>query len=166
MEETFRKARNEPEDKLRKKIEELTRINGKLKLEIAELKQTEKLLRENETRFKRAQQMGMVGSWEWDLIQNKTRWSDELYHIFGVKPEQFNPDAYEAFLNCIHIDDRQFVQQTIAKCLDERTNFDIEYRIVRPDGTLRDIQGIVLIFFELVKYCRLSRISKLSLKFT
>jgi PAS domain S-box-containing protein len=129
------------ENKFQQQIEELTRVNQKLKLEIIDLKETEQVLRERETSFKRAQQMGEVGSWEWDIKQNKTIWSDELYHIFGVKPEQFDPNAYERFLNCIYTEDRQLVQETIEKTIIENNSFSIEYRIVRPDGIVRNIHA-------------------------
>ena len=142
MKETSQKATDILENALQEKNEELERINEKLKQEIAELRQTEKILRENETRFNRAQEMGKVGSWEWDLIQNKTKWSNNLYHIFGVKPEQFDPDAYEAFLNCIFTEDRQFVKESIDKSIADKTGFNIEYRIIRPDGTVRDIHAL------------------------
>ena len=134
-------ARDELENKFQQQIEELTRVNQKLKLEIIDLKETEQVLRERETGFKRAQQMGKVGSWEWDIKQNKTIWSDELYHIFGVKPEQFDPNAYESFLNCIYTEDRQLVQETIEKSVIEKKTFRIEYRIVRPDGIVRNIHA-------------------------
>ena len=132
-------ARDELENKFQQQIEELTRVNQKLKLEIIDLKETEQVLRERETGFKRAQQMGKVGNWEWDITQNKTTWSEELYRIFDVKPEEFDPNAYETFLNCIYPDDRALVEKTIEKAIADKNPFKVEYRIVHQEGKVRDI---------------------------
>lgn len=140
-EESIRKARVELEKKLRKQTEKLSSLKEQLIHEVNERKLIDQSLKKSNSRLKQVERMAHLGSWEWDIIQNKTNWSDELYHIFGVKREQFNPDAYEIFLNCIYTDDRQLVQKTIEKAINEKEPFSIEYRIVKPDETVRDIHA-------------------------
>jgi PAS domain S-box-containing protein len=83
-----------------------------------------------------AQRIARLGNWDWDINNSKLYWSDEIYHIFGLIPEKFEPN-YEAFLNTIHPDDRESVVKAIDKALYEKHPFSIEHRIVLPDGKER-----------------------------
>lgn len=68
----------------------------------------EKALRESETRLNKAQQIAHVGSWELDVLKNHLIWSDEIYRILGLQPQEFGA-TYEEFLDAIHPDDRAAV---------------------------------------------------------
>jgi PAS domain S-box-containing protein len=88
-------------------------------------------LRESEERLKRAQEISHLGSWELDLVNNALTWSDEVYRIFGLKPQEFGA-TYEAFLEAIHPDDRAAVDAAYAGSLREgRDAYEIEHRVVR-----------------------------------
>ena len=63
---------------------------------------TKKALSEPEKMLDEIQRIANIGSWEWNISDNTTVWSSELFRIFGVKPEQFDPADYDAFINCIH----------------------------------------------------------------
>ncbi len=84
-----------------------------------------------------AQQMAHFGYWEWDVASNSTKWSDELYRLFGVKQATFDPDDFEALLHCIHPQDRERVVKVSEELRDGEWPFALEHRIIRQDGEVR-----------------------------
>jgi len=79
----------------------------------------------------RAQEIAHLGSWELDLLNNRLSWSDEVYRIFGLKPQEFGA-TYEAFLEAVHPDDRKAVDAAYSGSLSEgRDSYEIEHRVVR-----------------------------------
>ena len=86
------------------------------------------------------QRIAHVGSWDWELGSNKLTWSDELYRIFGVAPAEFSP-SFEGHLAQVHPDDRSMVREAVQRALHERTPFTVDYRIIRPDGTVRVVDA-------------------------
>jgi diguanylate cyclase (GGDEF)-like protein/PAS domain S-box-containing protein len=87
-----------------------------------------------------AQRIAHLGNWEWDLINNTVSWSDEMYRIFGYAPQQIGA-SYEAFLNLVHPEDRQLVDDAVREALARQHTYSIEHRILQPDGTLRHVHG-------------------------
>ncbi|MFW9956547.1 MAG: PAS domain S-box protein [Candidatus Odinarchaeota archaeon] len=100
------------------------------------LKESEQKLRESEARLAEAQRIAHSGSWVWDIIENKEIWSDEIYRIFGLAPQEFLA-TYEAFLNSIHPDDKELVRKSVDDALNNRATYSIDHRIVRPDNEIR-----------------------------
>lgn len=74
----------ELESRVLMRTKELARANEELKKEIIERKRVEKELRESEAQLTEAQHLSQIGSWEWDLLNDTLKWSDELYRIFGM----------------------------------------------------------------------------------
>jgi PAS domain S-box-containing protein len=104
--------------------------------DITERKLMEEELKRREAQLMEAQSIAHVGSWEWDIEKDKIRWSDELYRIFGLKPQELDL-TFESYLNCIHPDDREMVSSIVRASL--RT-FEFpfhDHRIVRPDSLTR-----------------------------
>jgi len=95
--------------------------------DITRRKQGEQALWENERDLNRAQAVALTGSWRLDVRHNRLLWSDETYRIFGIP--RGTPMTYEAFLACVHPDDRERVNQkwTAALC---GAPYDIEHRII------------------------------------
>lgn len=112
-----------------------------------ERERAERTLRESETRLSEAQRIAHIGSWEWDIIKNKTYHSAEVYRIFGQSPQEFG-DTYEAFLSHVHPDDREFVRKSVDEALYERKPYDIEYRTHFKDKTVRFVQEKAIIMFD------------------
>jgi len=109
--------------------------------DITERKQIETELRESRRRLAEAQQIAQVGSWEWDIDADRIRWSEELYRMFGLKPQQFEA-TFAAFLDSVHPDDRERVKHTIAAAFDSLQPFEFEHRIVRAtDDEVRVMQA-------------------------
>jgi PAS domain S-box-containing protein len=120
-------------------LELLATVGDQLALAI-ERKQAEIELQAREAQLNEAQAISHVGSWEFDIIQNKITWSDELYRIFGVNRENFDV-TFEAYVNCIHPDDRENITKTIEQSLRDKNFYEVEHRIVQPNGTVRVTRG-------------------------
>ena len=101
-----------------------------------ERKLVEDSLQKSEASLTNEQKIAHLGNWEWNIITNELRWSDEIYRIFGLTPQSFSA-TYEAFLNSVHPDDREFVKKSVNDALYERMPYSIDHRIVLPDGSER-----------------------------
>jgi len=104
--------------------------------DITERKRTEEALKRSEASLANAQRIAHLGNWDWDIVGNDLRWSDEIYRIFGLSPHEFGA-TYEAFLESVHPDDREFVKRSVDMALYEGRPYSIDHRIVLPDGTVR-----------------------------
>lgn len=104
--------------------------------DITDRKKIETSLRESEERMKQAQRIAKIGSWDWDITNNRLVWSDEVYRIFGVEPNEFDA-TYDAFINSVLPDDRELVKDAVNKALYNHTFYSIDHRIVLPDKSER-----------------------------
>ena len=99
--------------------------------DISERKKAESLLLQSEARLRRSQQIGHLGGWELDIENNILTWSDEIYRIFGLQPQEFKA-TYEAFVEAVHPDDREQVDHAYNSSLKEgRDVYEIEHRVIR-----------------------------------
>lgn len=99
-------------------------------------KRAEEALRKSQSMLARAQSIGNIGSWEWDIQTDEVIWSEQLYRIFGVEPDRFVA-GYEGFLSLVHPEDRPRVEQAAQQVMVSGQPFRAEYRIVRPDSSTR-----------------------------
>ncbi len=84
-----------------------------------------------------AQKIAHIGNWDWNLITGKIWWSNELYRIFGLNPQEL-PPAYGEFLNYIHPEDRCYVDESVKQALNGKS-YSIDNRIVLDNGENRVI---------------------------
>lgn len=103
--------------------------------DITRRKQNEAALQESEARLAQAQRVAHIGHWDWNIATGVLRWSDEIYRIFGLEPQEFAA-TYTAFLERVHPDDRAAVQAAVDQAL-LGAPYRIEHRIVMPDGEER-----------------------------
>ncbi len=101
----------------------------------------ESKLKENEKNLAKAQQISHIGSWKWDIIENKISWTNELYSIFGLSPQKFDVN-YDAYLKCIHPDDLESFKKLTQKALRTKKSYNAEYRIIRPNKEIRIVNEI------------------------
>jgi PAS domain-containing protein len=145
-------------DAVRKKIDDLNLLNEELhqaknELELSrsslEKKVTERTeeLSSSERRLARAQRIAHLGNWDWDIPLDKLSCSDETFRIFGVHPHQFDR-TYDAFLNLIHPDDRETVQNAVQAALSKHKDYNIDYRIVLPNDAERVVHAEGQVAFD------------------
>ncbi len=104
--------------------------------DITEARQAEEELKQSEQSLKLAQHLAHLGSWELDLTTDELRWSDEVFHIFEIDPAKFGA-SYEAFVEAIHPDDRDMVNQAYLDSLKSRRPYSIEHRLMMKDGRIK-----------------------------
>ncbi len=108
--------------------------------DITQRQREKDILLESERSLAEAQRIAHLGSWEWDILTNKITWSDEIFRIFGLAQQHFEV-TYYSFLDRIHPNDRGSVEEAVNRILaDSETEYNIQHRIIRPDGTERIVQ--------------------------
>jgi len=87
----------------------------------------------SEKRYVEAQEMAHFGNWEMDIVSNEMKWTDEVYRIFGLQPNSFQPTLSE-YLNYVQIEDRELVENFFDQAAKDGKVHQIEHRI-RVDGS-------------------------------
>ncbi len=85
----------------------------------------------------RSQSLANMGSWEWRRIDDSLVRSDEMHRIHGTAPEPFDAPARSTLLAQVHADDRMRVEHALAGAMDRGLAYNIEFQVVRADGTTR-----------------------------
>ncbi len=111
--------------------------------DITDAKQTEKALRRSEGYLAEAQRLTRTGNWVWSSVARQSvHWSSEHYRVYGFDPEMGIPTD-EAFAQRIHPDERDRVVRAIEKAMfQDRSDFEIEFRILLPGGAVKHIRAI------------------------
>ncbi|WP_143753382.1 HD domain-containing phosphohydrolase [Dethiobacter alkaliphilus] len=100
-----------------------------------------RILRRSEKNLKDAHAIARMGSWDLDLATDHLSWSEGIYKIFEVNPENFAA-SYEAFLEFIHPDDRDLVDQAYKESVKNKTPYEITHRLLMPDGRVKWVNEI------------------------
>jgi PAS domain S-box-containing protein len=137
----IKRLNEELEQRVIERTGELAAANEELRREISERKLVEEQLKQSEGQLAEAQRLAHVGSWNWDLQSNALSWSEELYRIFGVDPQAFNPAYEDTIMWAIHAEDRALVMGIVESSLKTLEPFIFYYRILRPDGEERVIHS-------------------------
>ena len=103
-----------------------------LYIDITARKQAEEALRQSEERLNFALASANAGTWDWDIRSGALTWSEGIYALHGLAPEQFTP-TYEAWLPFVHPDDRDHVQHAVRAALaSTNSDYTLEHRIRHP----------------------------------
>lgn len=86
--------------------------------------------------LRQAEKIAKIGNWHLDLGSNRLEWSDEIFNIFELDQDNFDP-SYEVFLNIIHPDDRIYVANAYENSLNTKQKYEITHRLQMKDGRIK-----------------------------
>ena len=105
--------------------------------DITERKRAEVALRQTEAYLEEAQRLTHTGSWAWNVARRENvHWSQEQYRLFGLDPESNSPSFEKAFQR-IHPEDQTTFNKAVERAIRERSDFEVDFRIVLPDGSTK-----------------------------
>ena len=107
-----------------------------IRTDISRIKQQEEALRVRDERLRRSQIFANIGTWDWNIVTGELYWSERIAPLFGY-PEGELETSYENFLKAVHPDDRQAVIDAVNACVERDVPYEIEHRVVWPDGQVR-----------------------------
>jgi PAS domain S-box-containing protein len=136
--ESLRRAR----DDLKGTVRELQSANDALQAESRERERAEESLRRSEGYLAEAQRLTHTGSWVWQVAgRDAVHLSDEWYRAYGFDPDDGIP-SLEQRLQRIHPEDRATWQETIDRAVGEKSDYDVEFRILLPGAVVRYIHSV------------------------
>ncbi len=109
-----------------------------------DIRESEELLRHITDRLTLSVRAGGVGIWDYDVVNNRLVWDEQMHRLYGITPDQFC-GAYEAWQSGVHPEDRLRGDEEIQLALRGEKDFDTEFRVLWPDGTTHNIRGIGLV---------------------
>ena len=105
--------------------------------DITERKRAEVALRQTEAYLEEAQRLTHTGSWAWNVARRENvHWSQEQYRLFGLDPRN-DSASFETAFQRIHPEDQPTFNIVVERAIRERTDFEVDFRIVFPDGSIK-----------------------------
>jgi PAS domain S-box-containing protein len=117
-----------------------------IKKRTEEIEKAYRSLKESEKCLAEAQKIAHLGSWNWNIVSNELYWSDEIYRIFGLSPQEFGA-TYDAFLSYVHPEDRDCVNNAVKGALEGKP-YSIDHRIILKGGEERIVHEQGEVIFE------------------
>jgi PAS domain S-box-containing protein len=111
---------------------------------IAKLKQRELELAATAERLALATRAGGVGIWDYDVVNNRLTWDAQMFRLYGITNSSFG-GAHESWQAGLHPEDRQRIDEEVQLALRGEKEFDVEYRVLWPDGTIRHIHACAVV---------------------
>jgi PAS domain S-box-containing protein len=137
----LRNAHKRLEAAVQERTAELESKNRQLARDIVEQERLTTTLQRREAQLAEAQAITHIGSWTWDVHNDRVTWSDELYRIYGLTPDAFSA-SFEGYISRVHPDDRARVMQAVQAALERQEPWEQTERIIRPDGTIRVLRSL------------------------
>lgn len=103
--------------------------------DLRRIRAAERNLLESRERLEAALEASGTGTFRWDIRTNSLEWDRNLDALFGLAPQQ-TAHRLEDFIACVHPDDRAGVTERCGRCAQEGANFEMEFRVVWPDGSI------------------------------
>ncbi|MDB5350084.1 MAG: domain S-box [Planctomycetota bacterium] len=115
--------------------------------DVTETRRAEAALRAGEERLRLAMAAGRMGTWDWDIRTGALAWSDNLEEIHGLHPGGFD-GTVEGFRRLVHADDRDRLEATIARSIEEVSGYEAEFRFLRPGASVGWMLGTGKVFAD------------------
>jgi PAS domain S-box-containing protein len=112
--------------------------------DITDRKKSEYELQRISTRLNLAAQSAKIGIWEWDIPTDVLLWNTQMFTLYGLDPTLIEP-SYDVWLNCLHSDDIARAHTAIQQALMGQADYNVELRIVQPDGAIRFLQANAIV---------------------
>ena len=112
--------------------------------DITERKLAEKVIFETNNRLQLAARAGSVGIWDFDFFNNRLVWDDQMCKLYGIRRDQFS-GTYDGWASSLHPHDRASAESAITKALEGASEFNTQFRILWPDGSVRTIRGLAIV---------------------
>ncbi len=116
--------------------------------DVTEQKKAEKALKDSEAALNRAQEIGQLGSFTWNLANNEITCSDNMCRIAGVDPEEVQDIMASVLTKMIHPDDSEEIHRQFALMVHEKRTWPLQFRIIRPDGDIRHLETVSRFIFD------------------
>ena len=110
-------------------------------MDVTASKRAEEALRRTENYLAEAQRLSHTGSWHWNVRSGEVSWSREYCDIFDFDFEKDKP-SYPLFISRVHPEDRPKVEQILWADVREKRDFDGEYRLLLPDGSIKYLHSL------------------------
>jgi len=111
-------------------------------MDVTERKRAEEKLRQSEAYLAEAQKLTHTGSWAWDVAERRAlHLSEEWYRIYGFDPEE-GMLTWKKREERIHPDDRAAQRQAIERAISEKSDYEVEYRLLLPGGAVRHLHSV------------------------
>ena len=111
-------------------------------MDVTAAKQVEQTLRENKAYLAEAQRLTHTGSWAWNVARRENvHWSQEQYRLFGLDPESDSP-SFDVAYQRIHPEDRATFDNAVERAIRERSDFEVDFRTVLPDGSTKYLRSV------------------------
>jgi PAS domain S-box-containing protein len=108
--------------------------------DVTERKATEKIIMLQAERLKLATSSTNIGIYDWLIKENVLIWDDAMYNIYGVNKTD-GVEAYETWSSSLHPEDKEYAENQIKLALSGEKEYNVEFRVVWPDGSIRYIHG-------------------------
>jgi PAS domain S-box-containing protein len=103
-------------------------------------KQAEVALEKSEERIAVATKAGIIGIWDWDVVNNHLIWDDAMYRLYGLHAEDFG-GAYEAWTGAVHPEDKAQADAASQAALRGEKEYNAEFRVIWPDGSIHYLKA-------------------------
>ncbi|VXD18131.1 Diguanylate cyclase with PAS/PAC and GAF sensors (modular protein) [Planktothrix serta PCC 8927] len=114
--------------------------------DITERKAMEETLRERDTRLSLALEASRMGTWDWNILTNEILYSDQLRLMFGLSGPYDR--SYQAFLDIVHPEDRELVNQSVRCALSETTHYNVEFRVILLEGAVHWVSNKGQVYYN------------------
>src|SRR5579872_4147206 len=128
----------ELEQRVSERTSQLTALNSELRKEVLERQRAEEALLRSETYLAEAQRVSHTGSFGWDVSSGKIVWSEETFRI--LECDRTIQPTVDLVFERTHPEDRPLIQQILDRAIQEKTAFDVEHRLLMPDGSIKYVR--------------------------